>query len=113
MISFGEPICVVAMGLGIDGTKHPLSLVEGSPESTTLVRELLVWLRERGLDITPLDPGVIDGAKTLHRAVRNVFDHPVIQRCQLHELRNVQDRLNSTTPTPAWRPACLRAWPRL
>jgi transposase-like protein len=26
-------------------------------------------------------------------AVGDVFDHPVIQRCQLHKLRNVTDRL--------------------
>ena len=36
---------------------------------------------------------MIDGAKALRRAVREVFDHPVIQRCQLHKLRNVTDRL--------------------
>jgi putative transposase len=36
---------------------------------------------------------VIDGAKALRRAVTDVFDHPVIQRCQLHKLRNVTDRL--------------------
>jgi putative transposase len=36
---------------------------------------------------------VIDGAKALRRAVTDVFDHPVIQRCQLHKLRNVCDRL--------------------
>jgi putative transposase len=36
---------------------------------------------------------VIDGAKALRRAVRDVLDHPVIQRCQLHKLRNVTDRL--------------------
>ena len=36
---------------------------------------------------------VIDGAKALRRAVLDVFDHPVIQRCQLHKLRNVCDRL--------------------
>jgi len=36
---------------------------------------------------------VIDGAKARRRAVREVFDHPVIQRCQLHKLRNVTDRL--------------------
>jgi putative transposase len=34
---FGEHTCVVALGIGIDGTKHPLSLVEGSAENTTLV----------------------------------------------------------------------------
>jgi putative transposase len=28
---------------------------------------------------------VIDGAKARRRAVLDVFDHPVVQRCQLHE----------------------------
>jgi putative transposase len=36
---------------------------------------------------------VIDGAKALRRAVNDVFDHPVVQRCQLHKLRNVTDKL--------------------
>jgi 4-hydroxy 2-oxovalerate aldolase len=40
------------LGIGIDGTKHPLALVEGSTENTTLVRSLLVGLRDRGLDVT-------------------------------------------------------------
>jgi putative transposase len=40
-----------ALGIGIDGTKHPLALVEGSTENTTTVTELLVGLRERGLTI--------------------------------------------------------------
>ena len=29
-------------------------------------------------------------SKALRRAVRDVFDHPVIQRCQLHKIRNVE-----------------------
>src|SRR4029453_5827631 len=36
---------------------------------------------------------VLDGAKALRRAVTDLFDHPVMQRCQLHKLRNVTDRL--------------------
>ena len=51
-VHFGEHTCVVALGVGIDGTKHPLSLVEGSTENATLVSDLLVGLRERGLDVT-------------------------------------------------------------
>ncbi len=31
-VHFGEHLCVVALGIGIDGTKHPLGLVEGSTE---------------------------------------------------------------------------------
>jgi putative transposase len=51
-VHFGEHCCVVALGIGIDGTKHPLALVEGSTENATLVTELIVGLRERGLDVT-------------------------------------------------------------
>ncbi len=92
-VHFGEHTCVVALGIGIDGTKHPLSLVEGSTENTTLVTELIVGLRERGLDVTKLILVVLDGSKALRRAVRDVFDRPVLCRCQLHKIRNVSDHL--------------------
>jgi transposase-like protein len=92
-VHFGEHTCVVALGIGIDGTKHPLSLVEGSTENATLVTELIVGLRERGLDVTRPILVVIDGSKALRRAVLDVFDRPVIGRCQLHKIRNIQDRL--------------------
>ena len=95
-VHFAEHCCVVALGIDIDGVKHPLSLVEGSTENATLVTELLVGLRERGLNVTRPILVVIDGSKALRRAVVDVFDHPVIQRCQLHKTRNVQDRLPRT-----------------
>jgi putative transposase len=88
--------CVVALGITIDGTKVPLGLAEGATENATVVRDLLVGLRERGLDTARPILIVIDGAKALRRAVTEVFDHPVIQRCQLHKLRNVTDRLPDT-----------------
>jgi putative transposase len=92
-VHFGEHTCVVALGIGVDGTKRPLALVEGSTENATLVTDLLVGLRERGLDVTRPVLAVIDGSKALRRAVLDVFDRPVVQRCQLHKLRNVRDRL--------------------
>ena len=92
-VHFGEHCCVVALGIGVDGTKHPLALVEGSTENATLVTDLLVGLRERGLDVTRPVLVVIDGSTALRRAVADVFDRPVIQRCQLHKIRNVRDRL--------------------
>ena len=92
-VHFAESCCVVALGVGIDGVKHPLALVEGSTENATLVTELLVGLRERGLDVTrPMFVG-IDGSKALRKAVVDVLDRPVIQRCQLHKIRNVKDHL--------------------
>src|SRR5665811_713358 len=51
-VHFGDHLCVVALGVGIDGTKYPLGLAEGSTENTTVVTDLLTGLGERGLDTT-------------------------------------------------------------
>jgi putative transposase len=88
-VHFGEHTCVVALGIGIDGTKHPLAVEEGSTENATLI----TGLRDRGLDVTRPILAVLDGAKALSRAVKDVFDKPLIHRCQQHKIRNVRDRL--------------------
>ncbi len=93
-VHFADHLCVVALGIGIDGTKHPLGVVEGDTENATVVTDLLAGLRDRGLDVTKPILVVIDGAKALSSAVKVVFDQPVIARCQLHKIRNVQRRLN-------------------
>jgi len=90
---FAGHLCVVALGIDIEGTKHPLAVVEGSTENTTLVRSLLVGLRERGLDTSRPLLAVLDGSKALAAAVTEVFDRPLIARCQLHKIRNVTDKL--------------------
>jgi transposase-like protein len=102
-VHFAEHLCVVALGIGIDGGKHPLALVEGSTENARLVTDLLVDLRERGLDVTRPILAVLDGSKALRRAVLDVFDQPVIARCQLHKIRNVTDKSgagNAQATTP-------------
>jgi hypothetical protein len=35
-VHFAESCCIVALGIGVDGVKHPLALVEGSTENATL-----------------------------------------------------------------------------
>jgi transposase-like protein len=92
-VHFAGHCCVVALGIGIDGTKHPLGVVEGDTENATVVKDLLAGLRDRGLDVTRPTLVVIDGAKALAAAVHAVFDHPVVQRCQLHKIRNVEAKL--------------------
>jgi putative transposase len=89
-VHFGEHLCVVALGITIDGTKVPLGLVEGATENATVVTGLLTGLRDRGLEVGRPILVVIDGAKALAAAVRAVFDHPLVQRCQLHKIRNVE-----------------------
>jgi putative transposase len=39
---------VIPLGIGIDGIKHPLSLVEGSKENTTLLPTRRVERRRSG-----------------------------------------------------------------
>jgi len=92
-VHFEEHVCVVALGITIDGVKVPLAIEEGSTENATLVTSLIVGLRERGLDVTRPILAVLDGSRALARAVKDVFDYPVIARCQQHKIRNVRDRL--------------------
>jgi transposase-like protein len=92
-VHFADHLCIVALGIGIDGTKHPLGVVEGDTENATIVKDLLAGLRERGLDTTRPILCVLDGAKALVNAVKAVFDHPVVARCQLHKIRNVESKL--------------------
>jgi transposase-like protein len=92
-VHFADHVCVVAMGIDVTGAKHPLAVVEGDTENATVVKDLLVTLRDRGLDVTRPILAVIDGAKALSSAVTAVLDHPVIARCQLHKIRNVESKL--------------------
>jgi transposase-like protein len=102
-VHFGEHTCVVALGIDIEGTKHPLAIEEGSTENATLVTDLITGLRERGLDVTRPILAVLDGAKALSRAVKDVFDKPLIQRCQQHKIKNVRDKLPERLRTVAER----------
>jgi putative transposase len=66
--------------IGIDGTKHPLALIEGCTENATLVTDLLVDLRERALDVTRPILCVLDGAKALHDKLPERLRGPVQRR---------------------------------
>jgi putative transposase len=101
---------VVALGIASDGTKVPLSLREGSTESATVATALLSDLLERGLRLHEQQLFVLDGAKALRKAVRDVAGtRAPVQRCQRHKERNVLDHLPDRER--AWVRAKLRrAW---
>ena len=85
---------VVALGITTDGVKIPLGLWEGSTENATLARALLADLVDRGLDPEQAILFVIDGAKALRRAIKDVFgEHALVHRCHRHKERNVCDLL--------------------
>jgi len=92
-VHFAGHCCVVALCIDIDGGEASPGIVEGDTENATLVTELLAGLRDRGLCVTRPILCVLDGAKALARAVKAVFDHPVIARCQLLKIRNVKRHL--------------------
>lgn len=108
---FQEDCIVVAMGITLDGTKHILGLWQGSTENSTLVKDLLTDLVERGLN--PQKPLliVLDGGKALRKGVDEVFGKmAVVQRCRVHKQRNVLDYLPKEMRRKAsWRLQAARA----
>jgi putative transposase len=88
---------VVALGISTEGVKVPLGLWEGSTENATVARSLLSDLVDRGLDPEQGILFVIDGAKALVKAIRQVFGQAApIQRCIRHKERNVLDHLDES-----------------
>jgi putative transposase len=93
-LHFAEHVVIVVLGVDASGKKHVLGLREGSTENSTLCKELLSNLVERGLPADRALLTIIDGGKGLRKAVREVFgQHEVVQRCQVHKMRNVLDQL--------------------
>ena len=91
---FRKECLIVALGVDKGGQKHVLGLWHGATENSTMVRELLADLRERGLNTEAAILVVLDGAKALYKGVREVFgERALIQRCRVHKLRNVLDHL--------------------
>jgi len=85
---------IVALGITTDGVKIPLGLWEGSTENATVATALLSDLTGRGLDVEQGVLCVLDGAKALRKAVRDVLGiHTPVQRCIRHKERNVLDHL--------------------
>jgi len=100
---------IVALGISTDGVKIPLGLWEGSTENATVATALLSDLVERGLDPEQGILFVIDGAKALRKAIRNVFGQAPVQRCVRHKERNVADHLPERE-RPLVKQRLRRAW---
>ena len=85
---------VVTLGITIDGTKVPLGIWLGSTENSRMCTAMLQNLLERGLRIDESILCVVDGGKGIRKALVDVLgDLAVIQRCQLHKLRNLRSYL--------------------
>lgn len=89
-----EHVLLVALGIDVDGNKHVLGLREGATENSVACTELLADLVDRNLRTHYTILAVLDGSKALAKAVRTVWGKRVlIQRCQVHKLRNITEQL--------------------
>ena len=93
-IEIGHHAVIIALGVTTDSTKVPLGVWCGSTENHTVTAALMQDLIERGLRVDAPLLFVIDGGKGIRKALTDVFgDRAVVQRCQVHKMRNVRDHL--------------------
>ena len=106
-VHVGDHCLIVALGIAADGQKHALGLWDGSTENATVCQGLLANLQSRGLRTDRSLLVILDGSKALRKAVRATFgDAALVQRCQVHKMRNVLEYL-SDRDRP-WAQAILR-----
>jgi transposase-like protein len=109
-VELAERTHVVALGITTEGVKVPLGLWEGSTENAAVATALLADLVDRGLDLSQGVLVVIDGAKALRKAIRDVLGSATpVQRCVRHKERNVTDHL-AEADRPAIRRRLRAAW---
>jgi len=90
----GEQVVLGVIGIDTSGNKHVLGLCDGPSESDRVCRGLLRSLIERGLVVERARLFVIDGSAGLRKAILHTFGKwALIQRCQLHKMRNVLEHL--------------------
>ena len=100
--TFAGDQLVIALGVTTTGEKRILGMVQTASENKRVIASFLRELGERGF---PLDRPllvVVDGAKGLRAAVRDVFGEVPVQRCQWHKRENVVSYL-AKQDQPVWR----------
>ena len=108
--SFAGDQLVVALGVTATGEKRILGLVQTASENKRVIASFLRELGERGFPLEQPVLVVLDGAKGLRAAVRDVFGDGVqVQRCQWHKRENVVSYL-AKQDQPTWRRKLQAAW---
>jgi len=86
---------LIAVGLTTDGQKKILGFRESKSEHSEIIAELFKDILERGFKYDTGFLLIADGGKGWHKAARDVFGNAVvIQRCQVHKIRNVLSHLS-------------------
>jgi len=88
----GRQCILVLMGATADGKKELIGVADGYRESEQSWKELLLDSKARGLEIEP-SLAIGDGALGFGKAMRQVWDTTKEQRCWVHKMANVLDKL--------------------
>jgi transposase-like protein len=83
---------LVLMGATADGKKELIAVLDGYRESEQSWSELLIDLKQRGLQMAP-KVAVGDGALGFWAAIRKVFPETREQRCWVHKTANVLNKM--------------------
>jgi transposase-like protein len=87
-----DRLCALVMiGVRPDGTKELIAIEDGYRESTESWAMLLRGLKRRGMRVPVL--AVADGALGFWKALRDVWPETREQRCWVHRIANVLDKL--------------------
>jgi transposase-like protein len=103
----GDHCLIMALGIAADNQKQGLGLRDGSTENATVCQGLLANLQSRGLRTDRSLLVILDGSKALRKAARATFgEAALVQRCQVHQMRNILEYLNDQQRP--WAQAILR-----
>jgi putative transposase len=88
----GRQCILVLMGATAEGKKELIAIADGYRESEQSWKELLLDCKARGLEVEP-SLAIGDGALGFWKAMRQVWDATKEQRCWVHKMANVLDKL--------------------
>jgi putative transposase len=91
---------LVLMGATADGKKELIAITDGYRESSDSWRELLLEVQQRGLAINP-KVATGDGALGFWAALREVYPETREQRCWVHKMANVLDKMPKSVQAKA------------
>ena len=91
---------LVLMGATAEGQKELIAVVDGYRESEQSWRQLLLDCKQRGLTVDP-KLAIGDGALGFWKAVRQVYPTTREQRCWVHKMANVLDKMHKSVQPKA------------
>lgn len=91
-------IVLVAYGIKPNGERELIDFMLKGSESYNAWSDFITDLKGRGLSVTSLI--ITDGAKGLHKALDGLYPRVKRQRCWVHKMRNIANRLKRAVQTP-------------